>query len=79
MPVLCVLSWADASVALLTEGVDRNRLCQPHQLRRMVALLTEGVDRNCVSTRADCVALKVALLTEGVDRNQSYLHRRARA
>ena len=58
-----------SSVALLMEGVDRNktRLGSPN-LTSLVALLMEGVDRNCKnSTRRS--AYQVALLMEGVDRN----------
>ena len=34
------------AVALLAEGVDRNRLVMVHETRNTVALLAEGVDRN---------------------------------
>ena len=59
-------------VALLAEGVDRNK--SSHEtLTRMtrVALLAEGVDRNA---QADCNHPRgqVALLAEGVDRNRTY-------
>ena len=33
-------------VALLTEGVDRNKMLQDRHVMEHVALLTEGVDRN---------------------------------
>ena len=35
------------TVALLTEGVDRNMLVEKCIHTYKVALLTEGVDRNC--------------------------------
>ena len=38
-------------VALLTEGVDRNRLDLIRQRKLCVALLTEGVDRNHIQNR----------------------------
>ena len=59
-----------AAVALLTEGVDRNKL--PSVLYAdviQVALLTEGVDRNIIQI-GHMVPPRVALLTEGVDRNK---------
>ena len=57
------------SVALLTEGVDRN-LPLPRCLPSPgVALLTEGVDRNVLSCLVSSCTSEVALLTEGVDRN----------
>ena len=35
-------------VALLAEGVDRNKIfSSPGRTKRRVALLAEGVDRNC--------------------------------
>ena len=40
---------ASASVALLTEGVDRNYICPNRQRVDFVALLTEGVDRNTIT------------------------------
>ena len=36
----------DAHVALLTEGVDRNKIAREKIKMMLVALLTEGVDRN---------------------------------
>ena len=64
------LLLTNSLVALLAEGVDRNKLhaaVDVHHLR--VALLAEGVDRNLdVLCIADADA-KVALLAEGVDRN----------
>ena len=59
-----------AAVALLAEGVDRNRrpwqadFCLPN-----VALLAEGVDRNQHGDALGKVVMFVALLAEGVDRN----------
>ena len=38
----------DARVALLAEGVDRNRMWSLRSLKAEVALLAEGVDRNSV-------------------------------
>ena len=57
------------SVALLTEGVDRNACSEPLYVGDRVALLTEGVDRNNLSKVAMPQFAQVALLTEGVDRN----------
>ena len=57
------------TVALLAEGVDRNRnqnVTQPTLVE--VALLAEGVDRN-KTTRTHSWHWAVALLAEGVDRN----------
>ena len=57
------------TVALLTEGVDRNRYTMMAEaLQSIVALLTEGVDRN-FRPRTSPMSATVALLTEGVDRN----------
>ena len=58
-------------VALLAEGVDRNRLMHRGPVLVPVALLAEGVDRNRYSTTGNSVLL-VALLAEGVDRNYLY-------
>ena len=58
-------------VALLAEGVDRNRKCR--WIRRgdsSVALLAEGVDRNNVKSEVIWDKVYVALLAEGVDRNR---------
>ena len=56
------------AVALLAEGVDRNKgVCVVDALLE-VALLAEGVDRN-VTLAARLDLLAVALLAEGVDRN----------
>ena len=56
-------------VALLAEGVDRNRKkAKATEIEVEVALLAEGVDRNCESA-VSFVELCVALLAEGVDRN----------
>ncbi len=57
-------------VALLTEGVDRNRIVKRGQdYAHHVALLTEGVDRNLRRCNPLPAGSRVALLTEGVDRN----------
>ena len=57
-------------VALLAEGVDRNRLPAEHPKRaEQVALLAEGVDRNPIWALWPVRAGGVALLAEGVDRN----------
>ena len=57
------------AVALLAEGVDRNRI---YRMTRptdgKVALLAEGVDRN-PSGHPSWRCSGVALLAEGVDRN----------
>ena len=59
------------AVALLAEGVDRNRYCDRCFDGLRVALLAEGVDRNGpVPTDTD--PGWVALLAEGVDRNDLY-------
>ena len=57
------------AVALLAEGVDRNKADTIYGTTEVeVALLAEGVDRNfSVLTRSPCRV--VALLAEGVDRN----------
>ena len=63
---------AQASVALLTECVDRNQI--PRRLlcmRKPVALLTECVDRNYHDVFRPVERYTVALLTECVDRNIS--------
>ena len=58
------------SVALLAEGVDRNRLrVRAQTCCRVVALLAEGVDRNRTDLTFALIRVKVALLAEGVDRN----------
>ena len=57
-------------VALLAEGVDRNRNRSRLLLTRLVALLAEGVDRNCRCTFPFLLRVQVALLAEGVDRNK---------
>ena len=62
---------ACGSVALLTEGVDRNNPFPCYFNFPCVALLTEGVDRNTVGQLAGGCVGRVALLTEGVDRNTS--------
>ena len=58
-------------VALLAEGVDRNRGRNYITQKGWVALLAEGVDRNAICARRVRVAasMAVALLAEGVDRN----------
>ena len=56
-------------VALLAEGVDRNKNRPVLQVARAeVALLAEGVDRNLSALRVTS-GPSVALLAEGVDRN----------
>ena len=61
-------SSAVALVALLAEGVDRNKYKFVHMLHTSVALLAEGVDRN--NAMGDRLTSRpVALLAEGVDRN----------
>ena len=62
-----------SSVALLAEGVDRNRLSPSRAPARIVALLAEGVDRN-VDDRQGDRQYYVALLAEGVDRNHIAQH-----
>ena len=58
-------------VALLAEGVDRNRTyIIRSSLKAAVALLAEGVDRNPGGCRSLSSRL-VALLAEGVDRNST--------
>ena len=57
------------AVALLAEGVDRNRFAEEDERRELdVALLAEGVDRNKKASSV-APAPQVALLAEGVDRN----------
>ena len=55
-------------VALLAEGVDRNKKNLIEKELLDVALLAEGVDRNRQKSGPNC-PLDVALLAEGVDRN----------
>ena len=72
--MLCSL-WVFAVVALLAEGVDRNRIGYlTATFNFLVALLAEGVDRNKVYCAYDEI-VEVALLAEGVDRNMSEAHR----
>ena len=56
------------TVALHTEGVDRNLIYRGDIFVRGVALHTEGVDRNIMRHLLKRQIL-VALHTEGVDRN----------
>ena len=56
------------AVALLAEGVDRNRCNSRQETRGLVALLAEGVDRNLMKMNG-LMGDEVALLAEGVDRN----------
>ena len=56
------------AVALLAEGVDRNRLVMMTVPLVKVALLAEGVDRNQLP-ESNQGKDRVALLAEGVDRN----------
>ena len=58
------------AVALLAEGVDRNK--KPFVVAYLVpnvALLAEGVDRNSYDG-ISFATINVALLAEGVDRNR---------
>ena len=55
-------------VALLAEGVDRNKKMLVHVCFSCVALLAEGVDRND-HEKWYTMLERVALLAEGVDRN----------
>ena len=57
-------------VALLAEGVDRNKEINALFNSIRVALLAEGVDRNVLMALVATGAL-VALLAEGVDRNNN--------
>ena len=63
-------TMACRGVALLAEGVDRNKdgfaWCRT---AGVVALLAEGVDRNIMSVNGGFLSGSVALLAEGVDRN----------
>ena len=58
-------------VALLAEGVDRNKVMGYEIQRPGVALLAEGVDRNKKGTTKTKLDETVALLAEGVDRNNN--------
>ena len=57
-------------VALLAEGVDRNKTHICASTAYNVALLAEGVDRNVVLDGDQEIGVQVALLAEGVDRNR---------
>ena len=59
------------AVALLAEGVDRNRYSERYQAGQDVALLAEGVDRNSAYRSQWSWHPGVALLAEGVDRNHN--------
>ena len=59
------------AVALLAEGVDRNRNTPRDCPSKQVALLAEGVDRNFTVFVTTEGLTTVALLAEGVDRNPS--------
>ena len=59
-----------AFVALLAEGVDRNKVEIVENQGDGVALLAEGVDRNREVIRFQ-TEKGVALLAEGVDRNDT--------
>ena len=62
-------NWEAGLVALLAEGVDRNReYVGAEAFNTFVALLAEGVDRNFF-VHCHLHGLHVALLAEGVDRN----------
>ena len=71
-----MLNWCLAanamSVALPTEGVDRNPLRRGRKNAPRVALPTEGVDRNTTHILPPSLQSGVALPTEGVDRNSSH-------
>ena len=56
-------------VALLAEGVDRNKEINALFNNIRVALLAEGVDRNGNLMVVNEKVADVALLAEGVDRN----------
>ena len=58
------------AVALLAEGVDRNKIYIRQGEGQQVALLAEGVDRNTLMLDESSL-ISVALLAEGVDRNKS--------
>ena len=62
------------SVALLAEGVDRNRVVRKLRSAEDVALLAEGVDRNNALSSGGLSLKTVALLAEGVDRNLDTMH-----
>ena len=57
------------TVALRTEGVDRNASAGTPLHGMTVALRTEGVDRNTTMDGVQHTIDGVALRTEGVDRN----------
>ena len=59
------------SVALLADGVDRNKEINALFNNIRVALLAEGVDRNVVRSNGHGGSAQVALLAEGVDRNST--------
>ena len=61
--------WPVNLVALLAEGVDRNRTSLSLPPVAEVALLAEGVDRNWLWALDNAPTGSVALLAEGVDRN----------
>ena len=65
------VQWtAPNGVALLAEGVDRNKkLKKKYPEKYEVALLAEGVDRNPWRRVSGRNGRWVALLAEGVDRN----------
>ena len=61
------------AVALLAEGVDRNKLeIVVAPTLPLVALLAEGVDRNSIRYNEVGGFFTVALLAEGVDRNKEH-------
>ena len=68
------ISDKTVQVALLAEGVDRNRLTKRPFTQKKVALLAEGVDRNPLQGRVRRNPIQVALLAEGVDRNTKELY-----
>ena len=69
MPAL-VHILGEIQVALLAEGVDRNRTGTQRARQNLVALLAEGVDRNIELPFLLCFEKSIALLAEGAGRNQ---------
>ena len=68
--MLILLKIKKKTVALLAEGVDRNKEVNALFNNIRVALLAEGVDRNGKVLDA-APDVRVALLAEGVDRNRN--------
>ena len=61
--------WATGWVALLAEGVDRNRCCHAFPLRRRSSPSSRRAWIEIVQRQTRFPASDVALLAEGVDRN----------